>query len=519
MIWFRDGIAWAASIAELASQRENIGHGVLMVQLQAGVEPPAQNSHLRVELIAEQHRIGPFDALVLRCENAHLYLELPSPIRPKIAELVAPRLRSATSELAAIAATPKEARERRLTTGAHRALAIGSLTGQLAGTLGLGLLGELFDETPVAKPPVRCSLLQLFAFLAQQRATGSLAIRSANYTKRIGLRSGTPVSVLVTPIKEDEQLGQLLLKARLISPQKLGEVTRRAAKTRVSIGAALVESGVIEEDQLGKALTHQAFRRLEDLFYWTDATYDFTPAEQVTEGAQQPIPLPRLRQELASSLLRRSRLADLQVVLESHNEQYVALRPGSGEDLKRLILQRRTLDVCQKIFDGERTLRQALTASILGRPKTVQLVLYLEAAGVLEFHSDALTEPTRETISERLRNITALNAFQRLGLPYTVHASEIEAAHRRRQAPYKPGGKIHEIDTVAATRILALFDEARDRLIVQNNRVRYRNHLLGSEKLALLATLVEQRREYALLTEKRKLAEQLDQIASELRAS
>jgi hypothetical protein len=397
---------------------------------------------------------------------------------------------------------------------------IDDLAGKVDGLLGPGVLRDLLQratDDPAPRPSARTSLLRVFRYLAHHAACGRLVVHGETYAKTIWLRDGVLLRVDVEPVKEDELLGQILLKARWISPQQLAGALRWGRTDGSSLGATMVRTGLIEQKKLARALAHQTYRRLRDLFDWRGARYHFVQGD--AEGFQTPMAVERLSAELALDVLRATTLANLDLLLRPYADCYPLLEIDlSPERFKLLVPEEKTRRVCEQIFDGGRPLRLAIKSSVLGRQRTSRLVLYLSAAGALRLEVEPISQTLTpaQQLSERLRALEVQDPYQRLGLRYRAHPSTIEAAHRTRAASFAEGTQLYRASPSGAQKALAMLGEAQRLLSAPGSRKAAREKAVGAAQLAYLAELVEQELLLAELHEEQARAKQLRQVLDEL---
>lgn len=125
-------------------------------------------------------------------------------------------------------------------------------------------------------------LMDLLAFLAQRRKTGTLHVRSRSVHKQLVLREG----VLQECVSNDprEALGQFLVRDKLISEQDLFTALLRQESERRRLGAILMADGVLTADQLKRVLREKGTEAVYDLFMWTEGRFDFQDREQPRES-------------------------------------------------------------------------------------------------------------------------------------------------------------------------------------------------------------------------------------------
>jgi tetratricopeptide (TPR) repeat protein len=221
--------------------------------------------------------------------------------------------------------------------------------------------------------------------------TGILEVSSPLAGKGIYFRAGQVV--FASSSLEEDRLGESLIRLGRISRADFAAAYRlEVGKKRRRIGQALVESGLIPEDEMGKLVAHQVESIILSLFRWTSGEMRF-------HESSEAVP------------------ADLALDLSTHRLLLEGIRvyPDEGRLLEALGDRRRRLRaVRQPPFDYsrlplsmvERTVldeasRGARLADLLSgpspKPRLARAIYALIAAGLVE---DAEGEPARVAAPE-----------------------------------------------------------------------------------------------------------------------
>lgn len=524
MARYRDGVVQFEDASSFLAEDKNFRAAAMACSLEAGTLVPALRQVLRIDVLVEGWRCGPLKAEVVHVNGTQLGLHLSDDavsqlrqlgaqltqrqrrltevFRATAAELV-PRADNAADNAAQSPEAQRAGLESEPLLGDSLSLTgqepwlgeetgeVYQLSGALLGAAGLGLLNDFLDESALPPPPQSdTTLLYLLRYFAQAHASGSLTVRGQTFTKIVWLKRGAILAVQVSPVKDDEMLGQILIKARWVSPKDLGHALTWARNHKIGLGTSLVQSAKISQAQLDKALAHQTFRRLQDMFSWQQARFEYISQDDPPPPPYHPITAGRLRHEMAQELLRDARAEDLQLLLKAYEDRYPSLEGASSGVLKALLPSDKTRQVCERIFDGTRIVRQTIAASQLGRPKTVRLLLYLRAAGVLEMHPDPpLASVTAEATRERLRTLQLQDHFQRLSLDYSPCPEDIGPAHRERVACFGGGKPFHRADAAGAKQVAQLLSESFQVLDQPHLRRAHRLKVLGHAGVARLREL------------------------------
>lgn len=523
MLELRNDKICAESEQDLLGERTNIAVGALGVRLGANQAAPEIRAFVGFHVEVGGRKHGPFRAEVVHQAGSMLGLHLtPEAMSGLLAlcdslEAGIPEDRPALGR----ATMGASALEGELAEAASEVAATLEVAGTLDGHLSVGVLRDLLVTTPAPAPAARTSAIQLFRYLGQERASGTLVIRGTTHVKQVLLHDGVILRVDVDPPKEDEMLGQILLKVRWISPQQLAGALRWGRSDGSSLGATMVRTGLLEERKLGRALAHQTYRRLRDLVEWSGARFWFEPKAEA-EGHKTPLSIDRLMAELALDVLRDTTLQQLELLVQHQADRYPSLDLSVSPDRFRLLVpEEKTRRVCEQIFDGSRPLRLAIQSSVLGRQRTTRLVLYLNAAGALRMTVDPVLQhlTPAQQLSEHLRTLEVQDAYQRLGLRYRAHPNEIDAAYATASASLAESSPLYRAGPRSADKGRILLDEARTLLSRPTSRIKCRRKAVGKEGIAFFSKLVADELLLAELHGEAPRQRKLQEVLQELRVN
>ena len=532
MAQFKDGIVWFKDLDELRTQEDNLKVGALVFQVDPSVDTFEIRQQLTFAVMAEGWRCEPLYGDVIQAQANTIALHLHGNSISSLHQLIAQMTKSKTATFPAvdeskppvvIAGTneygtlPKLTEKNAETPAVQPEISPKIIAGRLAGKISLGVLRDLLDTRPVNAPPDPASLINVFRYLHQKKASGTLVVRNPDFTKTIWIKTGLPLKVTVSPVKEDEMLGQLLIKAKWLNPHLVGQALKWARADKVGLGTALVRANLLDANKLNRTLAHQTYRRLQDLFAWSDAEFTFTPSTELPGKPYHPVAIPRLMNEVTQDLLRQGKSEQLNILLAYYDDYYATI-DGIDENVLKHLVDEKTLGVCKKIFDGTRSIRDAITASLLGRPKTVRLVLYLIAADAIRLDREPIGKSvdTALLLNERLRTLETQDYFQRLNLFYSTHPDDIAPAHVDRVAQFKVGTPFYNTDAVVSEKITRLLDEASMVLSTPVSRRKYRSKLLGNDNVEFLKAMVRNEADLAEIHGQHERARRLRDALTDL---
>src|SRR4030042_3855569 len=116
-------------------------------------------------------------------------------------------------------------------------------------------------------------LADIFLDLHRSEKDGILEIRNGSTFKRIYMKNGD--MVFATSNKEEDRLGEVLLKAGRITADQYYQSVAIIEKTGKRLGTVLVELGYIKPEDLIWLVRHQVEEIVLSLFQWEDGNFIF----------------------------------------------------------------------------------------------------------------------------------------------------------------------------------------------------------------------------------------------------
>ncbi len=132
------------------------------------------------------------------------------------------------------------------------------------------------------------ALADILQWVSQGRKTGTLHVTRGAVEKRVSFSAGTIHSSWSNDPRES--LGQFLIRERLVSEEQLFKTLLRQEGQEQPLGALLVESGMLDDEDLRRMLVQQAEETIYDLFHWTEGHFEFTDGE-IEKDAPFPVDL------------------------------------------------------------------------------------------------------------------------------------------------------------------------------------------------------------------------------------
>ncbi len=223
------------------------------------------------------------------------------------------------------------------------------------------------------------SLVKVLVYLNRNRKTGTLAVTTAAFTRRIYLDRGDVI--FATSTYEDDRLGEMLLKAGKISVEQYDRSVEmlKASKDKRQ-GAILVELGFLTPKDLFWGVKYQVREIIYSMFLVEDGQYTFAEGELPTQevitlkmsignliytGASRIVNWTRIRREMphTDSVLRLS-------------EDPLSL----FQDIELTQQDKKILS----LVDGSRTIKAIVDGSWMGSFDALKVLYVLWSIGMVE---------------------------------------------------------------------------------------------------------------------------------------
>jgi curved DNA-binding protein CbpA len=325
--------------------------------------------------------------------------------------------------------------------------------------------------------------------IAQKNASGLLRLSRGKAIKAIFFESGAPTFAISN--LTNEQLDDKLLKEGLVTPEQIERAKERAGKTQ-RLGPALVEMGVLEDQQMRTLVCNQVMSIIVSVFEWTQGDYNFDEriraAHEVTLslGAADVL-LQGARHAADSQQVAEALVPQDAVVLKSKAS---GLRADTGRliPVESYILSR---------IDSPTAVSEVGSMSGLGEADAHRAVCALVAAGFLKVldrdkddpedaaarEADESLERVREDVIRKLHFSSTADFYDILSVARHATTAEIKAAYYHLAKKYHPD-RYHQRDSGDLRNkleaLFALITQAYDTLTQPAERAGYDERLRKS---------------------------------------
>ena len=170
-------------------------------------------------------------------------------------------------------------------------------------------------------------IAEILQLIGQQAKSGVLHLESRDDLIHIAIADGNVVRAESAGRKTRERLGNLLVRAEVITEEELAYALDAQRRSLRRLGDILVELGLVTKQDLREMTALQTTETVYRLFHWKSGTYEFEPGdvewdpETVTplraesvlmEGFGQVDEWPLVRRKITSTAMTFERLKALE---------------------------------------------------------------------------------------------------------------------------------------------------------------------------------------------------------------
>jgi hypothetical protein len=193
-------------------------------------------------------------------------------------------------------------------------------------------------------------IAEILQLIGQQAKSGVLHLQSRDDIIHIAIADGNVVRAESAGRKARERLGNMLVRADVISTEELDYALEVQKKSLRRLGDILVELGFVSKQDLREMTALQTTETIYRLFHWKSGTYEFEPgdvewdAQTVTPLRAESVLMEGFRQVDEWSLVRKK--------ISSTAMTFERLKQLEPERTGGRRLERREGDEVDAAFDG-----------------------------------------------------------------------------------------------------------------------------------------------------------------------
>src|ERR1041385_4655237 len=161
------------------------------------------------------------------------------------------------------------------------------------------------------------SLADIFQLIGLQRKTGVLTLRSKDDTVTVTFLDGKVVGADSLSHRLENRLGHVLIKSGLLQQDQLNRALEIQKETLQRLGFILTHYGIISADSLKHAVQLQILQIVYRLFRWKDGDYHFSQETTIEYDRDNVVPI-----TAESILMEGARMIDEWPIIEKRIRSY-----------------------------------------------------------------------------------------------------------------------------------------------------------------------------------------------------
>lgn len=233
------------------------------------------------------------------------------------------------------------------------------------------------------------SITEIIQLIGQQLKTGVLKICRGKFLVEISFVDGMIVHVYSNYRGKKDLIGEILVKAQLITEEQLERVLKIQKETLKYIGEILVELGLLTKEDILKVITTQIYETIYDLFWWEDGVFNF---DLKLVESYKKIPFALSTEQVLLNILRMvDEWSEIEKKIFSPHlvfRKILGVEEKSSGVLSPQSLMKERLtseqELILNLIDGNRTVQEIIDRSLLGKFNTSEILVNLMEMGFIE---------------------------------------------------------------------------------------------------------------------------------------
>ena len=233
------------------------------------------------------------------------------------------------------------------------------------------------------------SITEIIQLIGQQLKTGVLKIRRGKDLVEIHFVDGMIVHVYSNYRGKKDLIGEILVKAQLITEEQLERVLKVQKDTLKYLGEILVEYQLLTKDDVLKVISTQIYETIYDLFWWEDGQFNF---DLKLVESYKKIPFALSTEQVLLNILRMvDEWSEIEKKIFSPHlvfKKPLSLGEKSIEGLSPQSYLKEKLtseqELIYNLVDGTRTVQEIIDRSLLGKFNASEILVELSQMGLIE---------------------------------------------------------------------------------------------------------------------------------------
>jgi len=233
------------------------------------------------------------------------------------------------------------------------------------------------------------SITEIIQLIGQQLKTGVLKIRRGKDLVEIHFVDGMIVHVFSNYRGKKDLIGEILVKAQLITEEQLERVLKIQKDTLKYLGEILVEFQLLTKDDVLKVISTQIYETIYDLFWWEDGNFNF---DLKLVESYKKIPFALSTEQVLLNILRMvDEWSEIEKKISSPHLILKRILPLEGKSVDAISPQgylkeklTSEQELIYNLVDGTRTVQEIIDRSLLGKFNASEILLDLSEMGLIE---------------------------------------------------------------------------------------------------------------------------------------
>jgi hypothetical protein len=233
------------------------------------------------------------------------------------------------------------------------------------------------------------SITEIIQLIGQQLKTGVLKIRRGKDLVEIHFVDGMIVHIYSNYRGKKDLIGEILVKAQLISEEQLERVLKIQKETLKYLGEILVELQLLTKEDVLKVISTQIYETIYDLFWWEDGNFNF---DLKLVESYKKIPFALSTEQVLLNILRMvDEWSEIEKKIFSPHlvfKKMLGFDEKSVEGLSPQSYLKEKLtseqELIYNLVDGTRTVQDIIDRSLLGKFNASEILVDLSEMRLIE---------------------------------------------------------------------------------------------------------------------------------------
>ena len=233
------------------------------------------------------------------------------------------------------------------------------------------------------------SITEIIQLIGQQLKTGVLRIRRGKDLVEIHFVDGMIVHVYSNYRGKKDLIGEILVKAELITQEQLDRVLKIQKESLKYLGEILVELQLLTKDDVLKVISTQIYETIYELFWWDDGQFNF---DLKLVESYKKIPFALSTEQVLLNILRMvDEWSEIEKKIYSPHLVFkralkVEEKSGDGLPSQSYLKEKLTSEqeLIYNLVEGTRTVQDIIDRSLLGKFNASEILVDLSGMGLIE---------------------------------------------------------------------------------------------------------------------------------------